>query len=293
VHDCLKGVVFFLLTSLFPYFIHAYTYNITVVAITQSEHAYLEEWIEYHRLIGVDHFCIYDNNDNNDTKTVLQPYIEKGIVEYVKWPNRWPNTHFTIGCQPYAYEDALFKLVRKTKWISFIDTDEFILPTKYLTLNETLDIEYEDKPLIYVPPPARLLSHLTRCSRKNHPMNKWGKVIARSEYLFTMDNPHIAYGYSLYANGSGTFFPCYTLSDIVQNNHPVQDEFLRINHYTFRDEWFFLNVKLQRLLFLGEPLNDLLKREKVKNQEYSETECFKIIDLMEQLRRLSEAVKKS
>ena len=54
----------------------------------------LLEWVEYHRLVGVEHFYVYDNsvhvsaNVSTTTAThrLLQPYIEAGVVTYVPWP---------------------------------------------------------------------------------------------------------------------------------------------------------------------------------------------------------------
>ena len=41
---------------------------------------YLAEWIEFHRLIGVERFFLYDNGSADDHEQVLAPYVDEGIV---------------------------------------------------------------------------------------------------------------------------------------------------------------------------------------------------------------------
>eukprot|EP00434_Breviolum_minutum_P028948 symbB.v1.2.025606.t1/scaffold2446.1/size186988/5 len=42
----------------------------------------VRHWLEYHRLIGVDHFVIYDRDGSLEIDGVLQPYILNGYVTY-------------------------------------------------------------------------------------------------------------------------------------------------------------------------------------------------------------------
>ena len=59
--------IFFLIFILFSS-LEAKSYNVSACAIFQNEAPYLKEWIEYHRLIGVEHFYLYNNGstDNYD-----------------------------------------------------------------------------------------------------------------------------------------------------------------------------------------------------------------------------------
>ena len=36
--------------------------------------SYLAEWIEFHRLLGVERFFLYDNGSTDDHREVLAPY---------------------------------------------------------------------------------------------------------------------------------------------------------------------------------------------------------------------------
>lgn len=60
---------------------------LSVCAIFQDEAPYLREWIEYHRLMGAEHFYLYDNDSHDEFLEVLQPYINKRIVTLIDWPS--------------------------------------------------------------------------------------------------------------------------------------------------------------------------------------------------------------
>ena len=88
----------------------------------KNEAPYIREWITYHRIVGVEHFYIYDNESEDNLKEVLQPYIDARVVTYIYFP----------GClkQKAAYNNAIKCFKNETKWIAIIDIDEFIVPIK-------------------------------------------------------------------------------------------------------------------------------------------------------------------
>lgn len=103
---------------------------LAVCAIAKNEGQYFKEWLDWHMAQGVDKFYIYDNSSEDDTATVLKPYVDKGIVEYINWPG--------VAMQLPAYDDCLERHRFDSRWIAFIDLDEFIVPVKYGTLREFL-----------------------------------------------------------------------------------------------------------------------------------------------------------
>ena len=105
---------------------------LSIVSIAKNEGKYLKEWIDYHSLVGVEKFYIYDNNSSDDTKSVLEPYIAKGIVEYKFFPGD--------KRQMPAYHEAIDNYKNKSKWIAFIDLDEFIVPVENETVADFLRI---------------------------------------------------------------------------------------------------------------------------------------------------------
>ena len=97
-------------------------YNVCICAIFKNEGKYLKEWIEFHKIIGVEHFYLYNNNSTDNYKDVLKPYIEDGVVDLIDWPRQ--------QAQIPAYIDCVKRFRDTTKWIGFIDIDEYIVPKK-------------------------------------------------------------------------------------------------------------------------------------------------------------------
>ncbi|MBQ8293802.1 MAG: glycosyltransferase family 92 protein [Alphaproteobacteria bacterium] len=105
--------------------------KLSVLSIVKNEGLYLREWIEYHRIVGVEKFYIYDNESDDDTRKILEPYIKSGVVEYIFWPGQ--------AQQLLAYADWFAKHRNDTRWLAVIDLDEFIVPMKMGTIVEYLD----------------------------------------------------------------------------------------------------------------------------------------------------------
>ncbi len=107
-------------------------YHIAVCQIFKDEASYLREWIEYHVLIGVEHFYLYDNNSSDGYGHVLQPYLDRGIVTLIKWPKN--------QAQVEAYEDCIRRFRDESDWIGFLDVDEFVVPVEAHSLKKFLDM---------------------------------------------------------------------------------------------------------------------------------------------------------
>jgi len=130
-------------------------YNLSICAIFKNESNYLREWIEYHRLVGVDHFYLYTNNTTDSSREVLQPYISRKIVTLINWPDALKfsfldqdehNFIWPLSTQIPAYENAAkFTAIHETKWLVFLDIEEFLVPPQTNTLTEILE-KYDDFP---------------------------------------------------------------------------------------------------------------------------------------------------
>lgn len=107
-----------------------FKYNLAVVAIMKNEGPYLAEWIEFHKLLGVEKFYLYDNDSSDDTQKILKPYIKSGLVDYTFWPGE--------KMQLPAYNDCIEKYKMDTKWLAVIDLDEFLVPVKHDNIPEFL-----------------------------------------------------------------------------------------------------------------------------------------------------------
>ncbi len=127
-------------------------YNLSVCAIFKNEFLHLKEWIEYHRLVGVDHFYLYDTKSGDRYLEILNPYIKRGIVTLINWHEytgyQDENTVFiwSLTTQVAAYENAVKVLAGKdTKWLVFLDVGEFLVPAQGCTLTDLLE-KYDEYP---------------------------------------------------------------------------------------------------------------------------------------------------
>lgn len=93
-------------------------YEVSLCLIFKDEAPFLKEWLDYHLTIGVSHFYLYNNNSEDNFYTILQPYIEDQLVTLITWPK--------MQAQMEAYEDCMNRFSKESKWIAFIDADEFI-----------------------------------------------------------------------------------------------------------------------------------------------------------------------
>lgn len=109
--------------------------ELAITAILKNEAPYIKEWIEFHKLVGVQKFFLYDNESNDNIKEILQPYIEAKEVIYTYLPGEKQ--------QFIAYQDSIRKNANRVKYMAFIDIDEFITPLKHNTITEFL--EYLEK----------------------------------------------------------------------------------------------------------------------------------------------------
>ena len=113
---------------------------LSIVAIYKNEPDIIE-WIEYHKLAGVERFYLYDNASTDDSKKLLQPYINSGEVVY----------HYVEGkcMQLPVYRDAVYTYKDETQWLAIIDLDEYICPVEKNDIKDVLK-EYEKYPALGV-----------------------------------------------------------------------------------------------------------------------------------------------
>ncbi len=111
-------------------------YNVSICAIFKNEARYLEEWLSFHRIVGVEHFFLYNNNSDDDYERVLRKYIDANIVTLHNWDKNQR--------QMEAYLDCINNHRNDTKWIGFIDIDEFVVPRKGRSINNILE-QFENR----------------------------------------------------------------------------------------------------------------------------------------------------
>lgn len=95
-----------------------YKYEISLCLIFKNEVPYLREWIEYHKLIGIEHFYLYNNLSDDNYMKELETYLMDRSVTLIDWPKPYS--------QLEAYHDCYIKSRKETHWLGYLDIDEFL-----------------------------------------------------------------------------------------------------------------------------------------------------------------------
>lgn len=103
---------------------------IAICAIYKNEAPYLLEWIAFHKMVGVDHFILYDNGSDDGSTELIRGSAFADSLTIIDWPQR-PG-------QFAAYADCVDRYAKQFSWIAFIDLDEFIHPFDSNSLREVL-----------------------------------------------------------------------------------------------------------------------------------------------------------
>ncbi len=206
---------------------HKFPYDLAITAIMKNEGLYIKEWLDYHILVGVEKFYLYDNESTDNTAEILKPYIERGIVEYTYWPGKIQ--------QMNTYRDSIGKHANDTRWMAIIDLDEFIVPVQNKTIPEylkTLPSNFAELVIGWIiygsgghktKPDGLIMENY-----KYHADKSWGiKSIVNPRLVFNTKNPHtheIA-GFIIDENGK-------KMGRIIQTeNRNITTNKIRVNHY--------------------------------------------------------------
>lgn len=214
---------------------------LTVCAIAKNEGPYFNEWIEWHAARGVEKFYIYNNESTDNTEEILQPYIDSGLVEY----------HFISGKkkQTAAYDDCLARHRYDSRWIAFIDLDEFIVPIKNKTIPEFLKgfenfAAVEINWLCYgsggakTHRPGKVMERFRTHSHPDCELNRHIKSIVNPRYalnFISSHHPTIIFGRTVDTDGR-------RIRKYFFRRMPLHDK-IRINHYAVKSYEEFLGKK--------------------------------------------------
>ena len=97
-------------------------YELTACMKFKNAARYLPEWIEFHRLVGFEHFYLYNNNSTDNYSDALATYRKDKIVTLYEWPY--------TPASPKADEHCIANHQHEARWIAFLDDDEFLFPSR-------------------------------------------------------------------------------------------------------------------------------------------------------------------
>lgn len=114
---------------------------LSVCAIVRDEALYIDEWIKFHNKLGIEHFYIYDHYSKDRT-------VDKALA---LGPNlvtvRKITNEAYVSAQCGAYTECLKEFRNNTRWLGFIDIDEFITPLVTQDIASIMQ-NYEEAPAL-------------------------------------------------------------------------------------------------------------------------------------------------
>jgi glycosyl transferase family 92 len=219
----------------------------------RNEARYLAEWIEFHLLVGVERFYLYDNESDDNHLEVLAPYIEEGIVVLHEWPGTASTQAEVCALQVLAFDHCIKTHGHEARWITFNDADEFLFSPTGRPVSEIL-VDYERWPGVVANwAPFGTSGHVTRPSGlviENYTSRFDGDPAAllrmglprRADQMFkTILDPTVAircvnlHAWE-YAEGTAVDENGYPVSSKWIFTKSTSAERLRVNHYFARSE---------------------------------------------------------
>lgn len=209
---------------------NTFSHDLAIAVIIKNEAPYILEWIEYHRLIGVSRFYVYDNDSTDNIENILKSYIDSGVVVLTK-------IHGT-GQQLIAYNDAVKKSKNEVQWLAVLDADEFI---QNLTDDSLLDILRKRRQVAMLigwmifgsnnqteKQKGLVIERFTRHAREDFIADY--KMILNPRKVLRWRSPHYAQMLGVIRDENGKVVHSYPYQTLEQAL-PASKKIVRINHY--------------------------------------------------------------
>jgi hypothetical protein len=208
-------------------------YYLSVLAIFKNETMNLKLWIDHYLWQGVDHFYLIDNGSDDEPLSILNEYINNGIVSYFYLPER----HKQVDHYRFVFDNQNIK--NKTQWLAVCDLDEFFfgvdqkLTTKISSLEPYYDYilcnwkMFGSNGLLKHPPDIR--TAITHCEKSLHENTK---------YIF---KPNI-----IKDSSQIWIHSLVNISNINPKRIRVANQLIKLNHYPIQSQEFFRKVKMTR-----------------------------------------------
>ena len=221
-------------------------YNLAIAVVFQDEAPFLKEWIEYHLMMGVDHFVLVNDRSRDDFGAVLKPYIDADVVRLFSHPcpvplqgPQWPEYQRRI------LEALLQKLTGVARWVALIDVDEFLVPTDARSILEFL-ADHEDAGGVYVRWQPFGTSYVPRLAAGELLTERlrlsWRFVPGYEMLGKSVVKPHRVRHANIHRSTLHSGFAYVDANPDMQSASPA----IKVHHYWSRDEHFLFNVKLPR-----------------------------------------------
>ena len=212
-------------------------YYLSIGAIFKNESLIMREWIEHYIFHGVNHFYLINDNSSDDFISILQPYIDKGIVTLFQHTSPWD---YYLGRQKDMYNYFIFPYLHETQWLFIADLDEYLWSPMSIDLKYTLQqcehigqIQIKDYLFGsngYLLQPSSIIQSFTK---RSHSMTEGGtKYIINTNFQFKELTIH----YAFFTNKHD------------EDNHFILlgSPYFQVNHYSSQSQEYWEKIKCTR-----------------------------------------------
>ena len=222
---------------------HKYKYNASVCLLIKDENDFLEEWLDNYWDIGVEHFYIYDNNSKIPVEETISNikdgfYVDKcNVILFTEY------NHMQYDC----YENCLINYGQESRWVGFLDTDEFVEFTDGTTDIKDFLKEFESNLGVWIPwETYGANGHVERPiggMRENYtkpiisPYGLWGKIFIQTaliQRMYVHGADSVGYYYPIVTQEYKLLFETYTdTCNRMEDGENIYPR-VKINHYMTR-----------------------------------------------------------
>eukprot|EP00929_Paragymnodinium_shiwhaense_P096720 TRINITY_DN58410_c0_g1_i1.p1 TRINITY_DN58410_c0_g1~~TRINITY_DN58410_c0_g1_i1.p1 ORF type:complete len:462 (+),score=-9.86 TRINITY_DN58410_c0_g1_i1:160-1545(+) len=237
-------------------------YFAVAVTSVSNEDQYLAEWLDFHTLVGFDHFVLYDFASSSHARAVLGPYIEIGAVTLINWG---PGTADRQREESYrCHSHAVLKA--RTFWVGNFELDEYMYPLRGDSLRALLAPMAERQghpyaavyvryntfsgaPFVHPPPGRHQLENYVRVERLPDELSQLGKHLALLDALDDREGkcrahhlPELKPGYEQAPDSVGTVSGAFHPASLLRSPlaYRVESDFVfqivkrSVTHWRFK-----------------------------------------------------------
>jgi hypothetical protein len=208
-------------------------YYLSVLSIFKNETMTLKTWINHYLWQGAEHFYLIDNGSTDNPLSILQHYIDEGIVSYFYLPER----HKQVEHYRFVFDTENLK--EKTHWLCVCDIDEFFygvdkkLTTKLKSLNDFFDYVLCNWQMFgtdgNIFQPEDIRTSITHCKKE---------LWSETKYIFKTQIIH-----------DSSHIDTHSLINIpyIKNNRiRIANQLIKLNHYALQSLEFYTKIKMTR-----------------------------------------------
>nr|KAI8727729.1 glycosyltransferase family 92 protein F13G3.3 [Biomphalaria glabrata] len=93
--------------------------------------------VEFDRILGAEHFFVYNMSISNTTDALLRHYQRRGLLTVMQWPLPISEIHYQG--QVLAINDCVYRNKGVSKYVAIHDTDEIIIPNNHDNWGDLID----------------------------------------------------------------------------------------------------------------------------------------------------------